>query len=268
MIFEPLTVHPIGVIRTPFRDRADAPRQPRARRDPSEGVVVLRPGLNFEQALEDLDGFEFIWIVSWFHKNTNWKTKVLPPRGSTVKRGVFATRSPYRPNPIGLSLARLVSVTGRSVRVAETDLLDGTPILDLKPYLPYAEAYPEAGAGWLETLRHDCETHFAVEWSAVAREQAAWLVEHFDINLSIHGERVLSRNIEPHPYRRISVKAPGCMELAIKSWRLEFAPIPSGVEIQRVCSGYSPAALAAKTSDQPLHDEAAHVAFHARWQSA
>jgi tRNA-Thr(GGU) m(6)t(6)A37 methyltransferase TsaA len=263
---ETLTLHPIGVIRTPFRDRADAPRQPRARRDPSEGIVVLRPGLNFEQALEDLDGFEFIWIVSWFHKNANWKTKVLPPRGSTVKRGVFATRSPYRPNPIGLSLARLISVKGRSVRVAETDLIDGTPILDLKPYLPYAEAFPEAGAGWLESLRHDCESHYAVEWSDVARAQSAWLIEHFEINLCAHGERVLSRNIEPHPYRRISKNASGCMEVAIKSWRLEFAPTKKGVEIQRVASGYSAAALNARSADEPLHDEAAHIAFHAQWR--
>src|SRR5882724_8849522 len=104
-----LTLDPIGVIHTPFKDRAQAPRQPRADSKTAEGTIVLRSGQNFEQALDDLAGFEYIWIVSWFHKNSNWKPKVRPPRGSKIKRGVFATRSPHRPNPIGLSLARLIS---------------------------------------------------------------------------------------------------------------------------------------------------------------
>src|ERR1700709_1827461 len=101
MKFETLTLSPIGIIRTPFRDRADAPRQPRAELKSGEGKILLNAGQNFEQALEDLDGFDFIWIVSWFHKNENWKPKVLPPRGSKIKRGVLATGSQHRPQPTG-----------------------------------------------------------------------------------------------------------------------------------------------------------------------
>ena len=75
-----------------------------------------------------------------------------PPRGPRVKRGVFATRSPHRPNAIGLSAVELVAVEGRSLRLGGTDFLDGTPVLDLKPYVPYADAFPEAKAGWIDEV--------------------------------------------------------------------------------------------------------------------
>lgn len=266
MTSKSLTLIPIGLIHTPFKDRADAPRQPRAELKSGEGRIVLNPGHNFEQALDDLEGFDFIWIVSWFHKNDNWKPKVLPPRGSKIKRGLFATRSPYRPNPIGLSVARLVSVKGRTLRVAETDLLDGTPILDIKPYLPYAEAFPDARAGWLEAWTEEDYTRYAVTWTALALKQSAWLLEHCGIDLRAHAERSLSRDAAPHPYRRISANKSGVLQLAVKSWRIEFSVNGTSVEIQRLASGYSAAALKAKTMISPLHDEAAHLAFHAKWR--
>lgn len=258
-----LALHPIGVIHTPFQDRAQAPRQPRAERETAEGKIVLNPGHNFEQALEDLAGFDYIWIVSWFHLNTNWKPKVLPPRGTKTKRGVFATRSPHRPNPIGLSLARLIGVKGLVVHVAETDLLDGTPILDIKPYLPDAEAFPDARAGWLEQ-RHEAGVPHEIAWSALASEQAMWLRQEFGIDVRTPAERVLARDAAPHPYRRISRAKSGGLQLALKSWRIEFSVNGERVTIQRVASGYSDAALIVKT-DAPLHDEAAHRAFRARW---
>ncbi|MEI6235145.1 MAG: tRNA (N6-threonylcarbamoyladenosine(37)-N6)-methyltransferase TrmO [Planctomycetota bacterium] len=261
-----LELTPIGIIRTPFRDRADAPRQPRAELLLGEGKIVLNPGHNFEQALEDLDGFDYIWVVSWFHKNENWKPKVLPPRGSTSKRGVFATRSPYRPNPIGLSVARLVSVKARTIRVAETDLLDGTPILDIKPYLPYAESFPDARAGWLDAWTEVDDTRYTVSWSDLALTQSAWLREHCSIDLHAHAERALSRDAAPHPYRRISLNKSGVLQLAVKSWRIEFAVTDTRVEIQRLASGYSAEALSAKQLKSPLHDESAHHAFHAKWR--
>jgi tRNA-Thr(GGU) m(6)t(6)A37 methyltransferase TsaA len=260
-----LTLHPIGIIRTPFLDRADAPRQPCAEVKSSEGTIVLNPGQNFDQALDDLDGFECIWIVSWFHKNKNWKPKVRPPRGSAIKRGVFATRSPHRPNPIGLSVARLIEVKGRTVRVAETDLLDGTPILDIKPYLPYAEAFPNARAGWLESRRNEDDKRYAVTWTPRAKQQSAWLLEHCGLDLNAHAERALSRDAAPHPYRRITLNDSGVLQLAVKSWRLEFSVHGTTVEIQRLASGYSPAALKLNNQSKPLHDEAAHLAFHAKW---
>jgi len=259
-----LIVRPIGVIHTPFTDRYKAPRQPSAEAAMAEGKIVLFPKQNFEQALEDLSGFEKIWIVSWFHRNENWKPKVLPPRGPRKRRGVFATRSPHRPNPIGLSLATLLEIKGRTLRVAETDLLDGTPILDLKPYLPYAEAFPEAKAGWLDDViaaeRKSALSENALQWSALARKQVEWLRDTFGVELEAHTARVLSRDLSPHPYRRISADAKGRLQLAIKSWRIFFSVAEKCVTIERVGSGYTKTAL-----PTAKHDAEAHVAFHERW---
>ena len=102
-----LTLSPIGVVRSPFTDRWRAPRQPGVDGPSAEGRIVLARGRGFEQALRDLDGIERIWVITWFHRNEGWKPMVLPPRGPRVKRGVFATRSPHRPNPLGLSLLPL-----------------------------------------------------------------------------------------------------------------------------------------------------------------
>ena len=123
----------------------EAPRQ--AAFASNEGVIELLPGRNFEQALEDLAGFERIWLVFVFDRNRNWKPKVLPPDGSSRKRGVFATRSPHRPNPVGLPAVELLRIEGRSVHIRNFDLLDGTPILDIKPYIPEADAFPASRSG-------------------------------------------------------------------------------------------------------------------------
>lgn len=258
-----LTLYPIGIIHTPFTDRYRAPRQPGAEGEVAEGRIVLLPGKNFEQALHDLNGIEKIWILSWFHQNKTWKPKVLPPRGPRKRRGVFATRSPHRPNPIGLSLATLLEIKGRTLRVADTDLLDGTPILDLKPYLPYAEAFPDAKSGWLDAVIAAEKKSAAkknVIWSSEAQEQLEWLRENFDIDLQPQSERVLSREARPHPYRRISECAPGVLQLAIKSWRIAFSVSGKCVTIHRIASGYSTRELAAAR-----HDPEAHAAFHRRW---
>ena len=147
-----LVLHPIGVIRTPYHDRYDAPSQPGLDDRNAEGKIVLDSGHNYEQALADLEGFEKIWLIYWFNRNTGWKPKIQVPRGPRTKRGVFATRSPYRPNPIGLSLVTLLSIKGRILRVGAVDILDKTPLLDIKPYLPNTEAFPSAKNGWLSEI--------------------------------------------------------------------------------------------------------------------
>ena len=147
-----LTLRPIGVIRTPFQDRLSAPRQPAARRG-TAGTIELYPGQDFEHALSDLEHWDHVWVLFWFHLNTGWRPKVLPPR-SSVRRGVFATRSPHRPNPIGMSVLRLdaVDASARILHVRDVDIVDGTPVLDIKPYVPYADSVPNASTGWLDAL--------------------------------------------------------------------------------------------------------------------
>ena len=263
---EELIVHPIGIIHTPYTDRYRAPRQPGAEREAAEGRIVLFPGKNFEQALDDLSGFEKIWIVSWFHQNKTWKPKVLPPRGPRKRRGVFATRSPHRPNPIGLSLATLLEIKGRTLRVADTDLLDGTPILDLKPYLPYAEAFPNARAGWVDEIQQsERESGFDLAWAPLAARQLAWLRQEHGVELQDLAARVLIRDPSPHPYRRIAERGSGILELSIKSWRILFSVSAKCVTVLRVASGYSKLAV---KSGKASHDADAHAAFHAKWPDA
>ena len=147
------TFHAIGIVRSPYAQRIDAPHQSTVVEgtetgDVAEARIELDPSLP-EEILRDLEGFERIWLIFAFHRSEGWKAMVRPPRGR-AKRGVLATRSPHRPNAIGLSAVELVAVEGRTLRVRGLDLLDGTPVLDIKPYVPYADAFPDAKAGWID----------------------------------------------------------------------------------------------------------------------
>lgn len=148
------TFRPIGVVRSPYRYVHDAPRQ--GAEGGEEAVIVLRRGL--QNCVKDLAGFERVWVVFVFSFARGWRHQVKPPR-DTMKHGVLATRAPHRPNPVGLTCARLVSVRGRHIRIAGHDLLDGTPVLDLKPYLPYCDAHPGAGTGWAGSLPDSAPDH-------------------------------------------------------------------------------------------------------------
>jgi tRNA-Thr(GGU) m(6)t(6)A37 methyltransferase TsaA len=145
---EILEIRIIGRARTPWRRREDAPHQSSAAPE-AEGVLEIAP--EYRDALADLDTFDRIWIVFLFDRSRGWTPKVKPPRGGP-KRGVLATRAPNRPSQIGLTNVALKGVDiGRGeVRVQGIDLLDETPILDIKPYLPMVDAWPQAGHGWLE----------------------------------------------------------------------------------------------------------------------
>ncbi len=112
------------------------------------GQIELLPG--YEPALKDLDGFSHIWIVSHLHRSEPPTSPVVMPFLDDVERGLLATRSPRHPNPIGLSVVRLLAVAGANMDVAGLDLLDGTPVLDIKPYVPLFDAVAAERTGWLE----------------------------------------------------------------------------------------------------------------------
>jgi tRNA-Thr(GGU) m(6)t(6)A37 methyltransferase TsaA len=250
-----LTLTPIGIVRSPFTDRLSAPRQPRAAMG-VQGTLQLFPHVGYEYALEDLASFRFIWVVFWFHKNTSFRRKVQPPR-SQRKRGVFATRSPYRPNPIGLSAVELLGVEGLTLRVQNLDILDGTPILDLKPYVPYIDSIPEATNGWLDepVLPPDPIPNYQVDFAPHARAQLAFLEQHA-VSLRPRIEEVLRLGPAPHPYRRIKANGKDFI-LAYKAWRIDFA-VPDDadlrIEVLAIRTGYRPSVLATtKTAELDLH---------------
>ncbi|MCC6900604.1 MAG: tRNA (N6-threonylcarbamoyladenosine(37)-N6)-methyltransferase TrmO [Polyangiaceae bacterium] len=230
-----LVLQPIGFVRSPFHEPAQAPRQPASGRH-VEARIELVPGRGFEFALEDIETWRFLWVLFWFDRAEGWHAKVRPPR-SRQRRGVFATRSPHRPNPIGLSAVELVRVDGLTLHVRNIDILDGTPVLDLKPYIAYSDAIPEAGAGWLEAeARGDPGPSWEVGFAERAREQAAFLAEG-GVELLTPVIAALSLGPAPHPYRRIRRDGQGFV-LAHKDWRARFEVEGSQVVVQSFATGY------------------------------
>jgi tRNA (adenine37-N6)-methyltransferase len=247
-----LSLKPIGIVRSPFSDRLSAPRQPSAA-EGVQGTLELFPHVGYEHALEDLQSFRYIWVLFWFHKNQNFKRKVLPPR-SQIRRGVFATRAPYRPNPIGLSAVELLGIEGLCLRVQNLDILDGTPILDLKPYIPYTDAIPGATNGWLDEAARPVDPipRHEVQFTPRARAQLDYLERHAVV-LAPRIEQVLRLGPAPHPYRRIKQKGDAYV-LAYKAWRIDFTARELYIEVHNLRTGYRPSALAnGKDPDLELH---------------
>lgn len=180
-MFEPISLRPIGVIRSPWKEKFAIPRQSGLARD-VESIIELDREQIPGEALRGLEGVSHVWLLCWFHQSVaeGWRPTVRPPRlGGAVRLGVFATRSPHRPNPISLSLVRLLGVEDRCLRISEADLLDGTPVLDIKPYLPWAEQ-PE---------------HARCEWAVAAPEPlAVRFADAAEESISKHPQPALLRN--------------------------------------------------------------------------
>lgn len=254
----------IGTYYSEAKAPYEAARQP-LERVSTLGEIILESGKMFEQALEDLQGFERIWVVYHFHHNANWKPKVMPPRGSEKKVGVFATRAPYRPNPIGLSCVKLVSVNGLCLTVEGADLLDGTPIFDIKPYLPYADAFPESATGWLGTPE-PWSVHFTREAEKhieFLKENGVNQLRDFILNQLEHDplnqdkKRVaLLKSAKDFKLRAV---------LAYKTWRARFAydEVSKTIQVERIFSGYSESDL--HSSEDRYADKSLHHAFNARF---
>ncbi len=152
-----LDVRPVGVMRSPYSYHLGTPRQPSREAEgeegsTSEGQIILRSGL--QNLVTDLKGFSHIWVLFWFNYSRGWNHTVRPPR-DTEFRSLFATRAPHRPNPIGLSALSLKKVEACVLTVGHHDILDGSPILDIKPYLRYSDAIPDARCGWVDALGDD-----------------------------------------------------------------------------------------------------------------
>ena len=249
---------PIGFFRGKAARRYEAPRQ--GVFAGGEGCVELEPQTGFEMALRDLEGFERIWLIFAFDRNSGrWRPTTRPPVAAPGHRrvGVFASRAPYRPNPIGLSCVRLVGVDGLTVHVAEADLLDGTPILDLKPYIPAADSFPAAKAGWVDAQSHDvwavkATPAFSSSCAAVTAAGAP----------DVHRAAVLQLSHAPFDttHKRVKRTSNG----GILSFRMFRIPFSTDVETRtitllRLDSGYSPEELA--LPEDPYDDKAFHRAL-------
>lgn len=143
---KPIQLQPIGIIHSPFRQPAGTPVQSAAA-ERIVGSVEVFP--QFTAGLKDLEGFSHILLLYYFHRAGPPALHVTPFLDDQP-HGIFATRAPARPNPIGISVVRLLAIDGGTLHVAELDVLDGTPLLDIKPYVPEFDSRPATGIGWLE----------------------------------------------------------------------------------------------------------------------
>jgi tRNA-Thr(GGU) m(6)t(6)A37 methyltransferase TsaA len=198
---ESFEISPVGVLRSPFRERFGIPRQPGLVPD-VPGTLVLLPPFARAEAVAGLEAFSHVWLLFRFHANpqAGYAMTVRPPRlGGNERVGVFASRSPYRPNGIGLSAVRLEAVEqtagGPLLRLRGVDLLDGTPVIDVKPYLPYADALPGARGGFaVEDV-----ARLPVRLGRAAEARLAGRVDRDEVRAVI--EAVLA--LDPRPgYRR------------------------------------------------------------------
>lgn len=211
----------IARIRTPFAEKFGVPRQS-SLAPHTRGVVVFEPEFRRAEALRGLEEFDWIWLIWEFSENGSscresagelkWQATVRPPRlGGNKRMGVFATRSTFRPNPIGLSSVRLLRVIEQSpdgplLEVAGADLVDGTPIYDIKPYIPYSDSHPDADCGWLKEVK---EKRLRVVWPEDAETSE-------DIREQI--EEILS--LDPRPsYQSDNEKLYG---LSYGGWNIRF----------------------------------------------
>ena len=148
-------MNPIAIFHSPFPTKFGIPRQAGVVSE-IPGTIIFEKPFRTPDAIRGLEGFDFIWII-WQSAATNSSPTVRPPRlGGNTRVGVFASRSPLRPNPIGLSSVRISHIDydapdGPVIHVLGADIMDGTPILDIKPYIPYTDSHPEARGGFTDT---------------------------------------------------------------------------------------------------------------------
>ena len=158
-----VTLRPIGTIRSCFKECFGTPRQGLLA-PASEATLELAPEFRSQGFLDGLEDFSHLWLLWHFNQNekSSKRGKICPPRLAGKKTGVFASRSPHRPNPLGLSLVRLLEVQADALRIGGVDFIEGTPVFDIKPYLPETDQVMDARSGWTENLaRSDLEVRFA-----------------------------------------------------------------------------------------------------------
>jgi len=244
---------PIGYFKTPQRYAYDAGRQSTTAN--STGCIELQGRKNFEQALIGLQEIQRIWIIFQFHHNENWKPMIRPPRGSHQKIGVFATRAPYRPNAIGLSCVPLLKIEGLKIFVGPADLLDGTPILDIKPYLSYSDSFPDSQVPWLDQQKY---LNYILEYSELSLQQMEFL---FPLPLGDFLENQLSFHPTDTQRKRVIFQNENEWIICYRTWRILFTIHDNQkIKINSIYSGYSACELFEESD--PYQDKELHRRYN------
>lgn len=256
-----VTFEPIGWIRTSARYRFEAPRQAVfARR---EAFLAFRAGdFRFAQAVEDLGGFSHIWLLFCFHLNQTdrWRPKVRPPVSLDGRRyGVFATRSPHRPNPIGMSCVELLGVEKDGLRLGPCDLLDGTPVLDIKPYLPEVDSFPQARIGWRAGV--SALKKWTVQFTETFLVKSHWIFQKTGLDAEDFCRIQLAYTPLDRKRKRIVRDDAHRTWIGFRTWQILFSVCADGqsVDVLDIRSHYSLEELNMPTD--PYGDKMAHRSF-------
>jgi tRNA (adenine37-N6)-methyltransferase len=219
-------------------------------------IIEFERGQNFEMALKDLDGFERVWIVFVFDRAKNWKPIIQPPRGDK-KVGVFASRSPHRPNAIGISAVELERIDGLKLYIKNHDFLDGTPVLDVKPYIPGVDSYDNSAIGWLSSV--EPLLSYELVYSETVNEQLAFLRNKHEFDIMDLAEVNIKTSPFPRSNNRIKHLDENLYIMSVKTWRLLYRIEEQSILIEEVKSGYDQATLSgekkSKWDDVWLHQK-------------
>jgi tRNA-Thr(GGU) m(6)t(6)A37 methyltransferase TsaA len=263
-----LALQPIGFIRSGKQVKFQARHQPEES-GPERNVLELLPNHGYENALRDLEGFSRIWLIWWFHRNNTWRPQVLPPRGPAQRRGLFATRTPHRPNPLGITPVQLLHVEKLRLILGACDLVEGTPVFDIKPYVPAYDSFPDASSGWIGEVDAllQAPPAFSVTLTPLAQTQADWLLANARIDFLDRLRELLSRDPSPHRTRRIRRRGDAQFEIGCGAWRAVFSVREKAVLVEALEPGYPPRFLL-DPARSGMPDQEAQLRFYERWPEA
>lgn len=265
-----LEITPIGFAKTAKKLKFDAPHQPDQSTGDSDNKYIndhieLINDQKIIRGTEDLDGFSHIWLIWWFHKNQTWKSKVLPPRGQAKRRGIFATRSPHRPNFLGMTAVPLIKIEKNKLFIGNNDLVDGTPIFDIKPYLAPVDSFPNASLGWAESLYKwvsdkELQDRYNISLSNLAIIQLEFLKQNFNIDFTERAFDILKIDPFPHRTRRIVKFGDDQFRMGCGAWRLFFSVYEKQISIIKIGTGFPLNLLTAEGYDK-IPDRSAQLSF-------
>ncbi len=254
-----LVFQPIGYYHGAHLPKQGVPRQSLLDHC-SDGEIHLLPGQNFETALRDLAGFQRLWILFVFDRNAHWRPTTRPPipHPTQDRIGVFASRGPYRPNPIGLSCVELLSISGRVLKISGADLLDQTPILDLKPYIPHFDSHPHSSIGWMESQER---VLWAVNATPLALQQMQSILSWGGPDLLTVAKVQLEYDPLNPAGKRVQWSDEISGVLSIRTWDLQIHANPTQkvISIVNIRSRYSSSEL--KDSLDTYGDKKLHIQF-------
>ena len=265
MSSEELSLSPIGHIRCGKTLKFNARHQPDEQR-PETNVLELIPGDKYVKALKDLAGFDRIWLLWWFHRNTDWRPEVLPPRGPAQRRGVFATRSPHRPNALGITPVQLLGIKKNLLLLGPCDLVDGTPVFDIKPYIPAYDSFPDSKAGWIDEVDAalSAPPAYTVTYTPAATAHLRWLREQWSIDFTERMLEILTRDPSPHRTRRIRSRHGDLFDIGCGAWYAVFKVEGTAITILHLKPSFPLKFLTDPTRPE-LPDKEAQLAFRAQW---